>query len=95
MATKVEINVANIIGKKTSDGLAAPSCARYIMIVMGISVSPEALMQRNIIIGLLAVSFSRLNSCNCVIAFNPIGVAALSNPKRFADKFMKIEPVTG
>ncbi len=29
------------------------------------------------------------------MAFNPIGVAALSSPSKFADRFMKIEPVTG
>ena len=83
------------MGRKTSEGFAAPICARYIMIVIGISVNPEALIQRNMIIGLLADSLSVLNSCNCCMAFNPIGVAALSNPNRLAEKFMKMEPVTG
>ena len=84
-----------MIGRNTSDGLAAPSCALYIMIVIGISVSPEALMHKNMIIGLLADSLSVLNSCNCCIAFNPIGVAALSSPSKLAEKFIKIEPVAG
>ena len=48
MAINVDENVASIIGRKTSDGLAAPICARYIMMVIGIRVNPEALMQRNI-----------------------------------------------
>ena len=95
MATNVEENVASIIGRKTSDGLAAPICARYIMMVIGIRVNPEALMQRNIIIGLLAESFSVFSSCSCCIAFSPIGVAALSSPSRLAEIFIKIEPVTG
>ena len=85
MATNVDENVASIIGRKTSDGLAAPICARYIMIVIGIRVNPEALMQRNIIIGLLAESFSVFSSCSCCIAFSPIGVAALSSPSRLAE----------
>ena len=95
IATKVEVNVVNMIGKKTSEGLAAPNWARYIMIVIGIKVKPEALMQRNITMELLARPFSGFRSCNCCIAFKPIGVAALSNPNRFAERFMKIEPVTG
>ena len=95
IATNVEVNVANMIGKNTSDGFTAPICARYIMMVIGIKVSPDALMQRNIIIALLASSFRGFNSCSCFIACNPIGVAALSSPKRLAEKFMKIEPVAG
>ena len=82
-------------GRNTSDGFAAPNCARYIMMVIGIKVSPEALMHKNITMELLADSLFGFNSCNCCMAFNPIGVAALSSPSKFADRFMKIEPVTG
>ena len=65
------------------------------MMVIGIKVSPEALMHKNITMELLADSLFGFNSCNCCMAFNPIGVAALSSPSKFADRFMKIEPVTG
>ena len=95
IATKVDVNVASMIGRNTSDGFAAPNCARYIMMVIGIKVSPEALMHKNITMELLADSLFGFNSCNCCMAFNPIGVAALSSPSKFADRFMKIEPVTG
>lgn len=61
----------------------------------GISVSPEALMQRNMIIGSLAESFCVFSSCNSFMAFSPIGVAALSKPNRLAEMHMKIEPVAG
>ncbi|OPZ26605.1 MAG: hypothetical protein BWZ00_01625 [Bacteroidetes bacterium ADurb.BinA174] len=47
----VATNVAIIIGIKTSAGLAAPICARYTIIVTGISVSPDAFSTKNIIIG--------------------------------------------
>ena len=95
IATNVEVKVVNMMGKKTSEGFAAPNWARYIMIVIGIKVKPEALMQRNITIELLARSFSGFRSCNCCIAFKPIGVAALSKPNKFAERFMNMEPVTG
>ena len=65
------------------------------MMLMGIRVKPEALMQRNITIELLACSLLGFSSWSCCMAFSPIGVAALSSPSRFADRFMKIEPVTG
>ena len=65
------------------------------MMETGISVSPEALMQRNMIIGSLAESFCVFSSCNSFMAFSPIGVAALSKPNRLAEMHMKIEPVAG
>ena len=95
MATNVEKNVVSRIGRKISEGLEALNCARYIMIVIGMIVKPDAFIHRNIIIELLAVSLFSFSSCNCCIAFKPIGVAALSNPKRLAEKFIKIEPVAG
>ena len=83
------------MGMKMSVGCAAPSCERYTMMLTGIKVSPEVLRTRNIIIGLVAVSFFVFSSCSCSIAFNPNGVAALSRPSMLAAMFIKIEPVTG
>ena len=65
------------------------------MILIGISVSPEVLRTKNIIIGLLAVSLFGFNCCSSSIAFSPIGVAALSSPSIFAERFIKIAPVAG
>ena len=65
------------------------------MMLIGIMISPEVLITRNIIIGLLAVSFFGFNSCSSFIAFSPMGVAALSSPSILADIFMKIDPMTG
>ena len=65
------------------------------MMLIGISVSPEVFSTRNMIIGLLAVSFFGFNSCNPSMAFKPKGVAALSSPSMLAARFMKMLPVTG
>ena len=62
MPTRVDINVARSIGKKTSVGLAAPACARYIIMLIGIKQRPDALSTRNIIIASVAVSFLVLRS---------------------------------
>ena len=78
-----------------SVGCAAPICARYTMMLMGIMVSPDVFSTKNIIIGLLAVSFLVFRSCSPSMAFSPKGVAALSNPSMFAAKFMNMLPVTG
>ena len=83
------------MGTKMSVGCAAPICALYTMMLTGMSVSPLVLSTRNIIIGLVAVSFFGLSSCNCSIAFNPRGVAALSRPSILAAMFMNMLPVTG
>ena len=83
------------MGMKMSVGCAAPICARYTMILTGISVSPDVFNTRNMIIGFDAVSFFMFSSCICSIAFSPSGVAALSSPSMLAAIFMKIEPVTG
>ena len=53
----VEKNVASRMGIKISVGCAAPIWARYTRIDIGMSVSPLVFSTRNIIIGLLAVSF--------------------------------------
>ena len=91
----VEKNVASKIGMKISVGCAAPICARYTNIEIGINVSPLVFNTRNIIIGLDAVSFFWFRSCNCSIALRPSGVAALSSPSILAAIFINIEPVTG
>lgn len=83
------------MGTNTSVDCAAPNCARYTMILIGIRVSPEVFKTRNIIIGLLAVSFFGLMACRPSIAFSPSGVAALSSPSMLAARFMKMLPVTG
>ena len=61
----------------------------------GINVRPDVLRTKNMIIGLLAVSFFRLRVCSCSMAFSPKGVAALSRPNILAAMFIKILPVTG
>ena len=53
------------------------------------------LSTRNIIIGLVAVSFFGLSSCICCMAFSPVGVAALSSPSMLEAMFMNILPITG
>ena len=87
--------VASRIGTNTSVGCAAPICARNTNTLTGIIVRPEVLSTRNIIIGFDAVSFFVFISCSCSIAFNPIGVAALSSPSILADIFIKMVPITG
>ena len=93
--TSVATYVAIRIGRKTSAGLAAPSCARYAMMVVGMSVSPLAPRTTNIIMALEAFDLSLFSSCNSPIALSPIGVAALSRPSMFAAIFISIEPKTG
>ena len=72
--------VAMRIGMKTSVGMAAPLAARKARIVVGMMVRPLVLSTRNMIIGLVAVSFRVFSSCICCMAFSPVGVAALSSP---------------
>ena len=83
------------MGINTSVGCAAPSCARYTMIEMGMSVRPEVFSTKNIIMGLVAVSFFLFRSCSCSMARKPKGVAALSRPNILAAMFIKMLPVTG
>ena len=95
MPTSVAIVVANKMGINTSVGIAAPFEARNASIVVGIIVKPLVLSTRNIIIGLVAVSFFGFNSCICCMAFSPVGVAALSSPSILEAMFIKILPITG
>ena len=92
--TSVATYVAISIGRNTSAGLAAPSCARYAMMVVGMSVRPLAPKTTNMIIALEAFVLSLFSSCSSPMAFKPIGVAALSKPNMFAAMFMSIEPNT-
>ena len=87
--------VASKIGINTSVGCTAPYELRKARIVVGMIVKPEVFSTKNIIIGLVAVSFLVFNSCICPIAFNPVGVAALSSPNIFDAIFIKIDPITG
>ena len=64
MPTIVEIVVVMSVGIKMSVGCAAPICERYIMMLIGIKISPLVLITRNIIIGLVAVSFLGFSSCS-------------------------------
>ena len=60
---RVATVVASNIGMNTSVGDAAPYVALNANIVVGIMVSPLVLSTRNIIIGLVAVSFFGFSSC--------------------------------
>ena len=93
--TNVATVVAMSIGKNTSVGFAAPICVRNVSTDTGMIVNPDVLSTRNIIIGLLAVSFFGFSSCSSCMAFSPIGVAALSSPSMFAEKFMNMVPIAG
>ena len=93
--TNVENSVVSNKGIKTSVGSTAPAFARYAIMEIGIMVSPDVLMVRNMIMALLAVSFCLLIDWSSCIAFSPIGVAALSNPNKLAEMFMKIDPRAG
>ncbi len=63
--------------------------------VVGMMVRPDVFITRNIIIGLVAVSFFGLSSCNCCMAFRPVGVAALSRPSMLEAIFIKMLPIAG
>src|SRR3712207_3089819 len=63
--------------------------------VVGMMVSPLVLSTRNIIIGLVAVSFLGLSACSWAMAFSPVGVAALSSPSMFDAMFMNMLPMAG
>ena len=93
--TSVATVVAMRMGRNMSVGFAAPICVRNVSTDTGISVSPDVLSTRNIIMGLLAVSLSGFSSCSSCMAFSPIGVAALSSPNMFAAKFMNMVPIAG
>ena len=90
--TSVATYVAMRIGRKTSAGFAAPNCARYAMMVVGISVRPLAPSTTNMIMALEALALSVFSSCSSPMALSPIGVAALSRPSILAAKFISMDP---
>ena len=95
MAVMVATNVVIMQGIKIEVGSEAFNDALMAMILTGISVSPAACKHKNIICELEAVSFFGFNSWRLSMAFNPNGVAALSRPKRLAEKFITMCPIAG
>src|SRR5659263_637525 len=95
MAESVATNVAIKMGMNTSVGLVEPMMARWAMMLMGMMVMPAVFKARNMICALEAVSLSGLISWRLCMAFNPMGVAALSSPNIVAEKFMSNCPLAG
>src|SRR5690606_17821014 len=90
-----EINVPISAGINISVGFSAPAAIRSAMTDVGISVIPAVLSTRNMIWAFVAVFLSSFSFCNSFMAFSPTGVAALSRPSIFAEKFMMMEPFAG
>src|SRR4029453_489507 len=90
IAAIVATNVAIMQGIKISVGLCAGglTAALAAMMVTGINVRPEACRHRNIICAFEAFSLLTLMACKLSMAFIPKGVAALSRPNKFAEKFI-------
>ena len=95
IAVMVPTKVTIIQGRKTSVGSDAFCAALTAITLTGIKFKPAACKQRNMICELDATSLVGLSSCKLSMAFNPKGVAALSNPSRFAEKFMIMCPMDG
>ena len=93
--TRVEADVAIRMGRNTAVGSAEPCWARYRKMVTGSRVTDEVLRTRNRICALVAVSWSGFRVCRSFIAFRPMGVAALSRPRKLAARFMVTEPSAG
>ena len=91
-AASVPTNEVIMVGSIISEGLVAFCAALYPIIEVGIKVNPAACKHKNIIGLLEAFSLSVFTSCMLSMAFSPKGVAALSNPKKFAAKFIVINP---
>lgn len=62
------------------------------IMVVGTKVTPHVLITKNVIMLLLAVSFSLFRVCNDSIAFKPKGVAAFPSPNKLAIIFDDINP---
>src|SRR5689334_1019836 len=86
----VAANVAIIQGTNISVGFCARNDALTAIIETGIKVKPEACKHKNMICALDATALLGFNSCRLCIVFNPNGVAALSSPNKFAEKFITI-----
>ena len=90
MAAIVATNVAIKQGRNIAVGSFDLRITRCAMIATGINVRPEACNTMNMICELEAVSLSGFTYCMHCIAFSPNGVAALSSPRRLAEKFIII-----
>lgn len=80
----VEQAVASSVGRKMSNGCAAPAAARREMTVVGSICKLDALITRNIHIASLARSPTEEMLFISFMASNPAGVAALPSPSMFA-----------
>ena len=90
MAANVATNVTIMQGIKMSVGFAAFAEARTAIMLTGIKVGPHACKERNMIWAFEATVLLGLSSWRLSIVFNPKGVAALSKPNKFAEKFIII-----
>jgi hypothetical protein len=73
------------VGMKMSAGSLAPRIARCAITVTGISVRPAVFSTRNMSCASVASSLFGLRVCRLSMAFSPIGVAALSRPRKLAE----------
>ena len=69
--------------------------ARCAMMDSGIKVKPEVCKTKNMICGSLASSLLGFRVCKLSMALRPKGVAALSKPKKLAEKFITRWPAAG
>src|SRR5258706_10994108 len=95
IAASVATNVTIIHGMNISVGFSALAEARTAIMLTGINVGPHACRHKNMIWASDATDLLGLISCRLSIVFKPKGVAALSNPKRLAEKFIIICPIAG
>ena len=78
-----------------SVGLFDPEAILSDITVVGIIVTEEVLITKNVIILREAISLLLFNSFNLVIAFIPKGVAALPSPSIFITIFDDIYAIAG
>ena len=95
MAIVVEITVANNVVGRIPAGSVDPAAARSAITPVGNSVTLDVLIARNNAIEFVAVPLQGFSLSNSCIARMPKGVAALPNPRAFADMFMIIAPMAG
>ena len=92
---RVEQLVAIRMGMNTAAGSLAPNWARYSRMVTGNRVTAEVLSTRNRICASLATRGSGFRVCRSFMALMPSGVAALSRPRMFADRFRVMDEIAG
>jgi len=76
-------------------GSALPADALNAIAVAGISVIPAVFIAKKVHIEFVAVPFSGFSLSSSSIALRPKGVAALPNPRKFAEIFIIIAPIAG